>query len=87
MTKKHRSEDHKGRPFAKAEKDPATGKFKPIANGDAEATLQDLLDRLEAWALDMEDWGRQVRIDIVRLEAAHGLPEGDPGDPPPKPWP
>ena len=45
----------------------------------------------------MEEWGRRVRYDIVRLEAwladtrdqegckpKFGI--NDPGDPPPKPW-
>ncbi len=34
---------------------------------------------------DLTDWARDVRIDIVRLEARCGLPPGDPGEPPPPP--
>lgn len=39
----------------------------------------------EKWNRLMVEWGRKVRIDIVRLEGAAGIAKGDPGDPPP--WP
>lgn len=45
----------------------------------------DLKKWLYQWARDMSEWGRNVRIDIVRLEGAAGFPSGDPGDPPPPP--
>ena len=40
---------------------------------------------LRNWVLDVVEWGQRVRHDILRLEAAAGLAEGDPGDPPPNP--
>ena len=40
---------------------------------------------LELWAALMVEWAKDVRDDIVRLEAAMGMPPGDPGDPPS--WP
>ena len=42
-------------------------------------------EKLKNWMADMVDWGKRVRRDILRLEAAAGLSEGDPGDPPPSP--
>jgi hypothetical protein len=42
-------------------------------------------DKLVQWFSDMEDWGKRVRHDILRLEAACLLEGGDPGDPPPPP--
>ncbi len=41
---------------------------------------------MQDWMDDMIGWGQDVRDDIIRLEAAAGLPTGDPGDPPPRPW-
>ena len=40
---------------------------------------------IREWIQDMTEWARAARIDIIRLEAACGLPVGDPGDPPPPP--
>ena len=37
------------------------------------------------WMKEMEAWGKRVRADIIRVEAALRLPPGDPGDPPPPP--
>ncbi len=45
-----------------------------------------LRDRIQDWMDDMIGWGQDVRDDIIRLEAAAGLPTGDPADPPPRPW-
>ena len=47
----------------------------------------DMLDRLIDWMEDFQEWGEQVRQDILRLEAQHPeLDTGDPGPPPPPPW-
>ncbi|MBI3983062.1 MAG: hypothetical protein HY337_09130 [Gemmatimonadetes bacterium] len=40
-------------------------------------------NHLNAWVRDMIAWAQDVRDDVIRLEAAAGLPAGDPGDPPP----
>jgi hypothetical protein len=40
---------------------------------------------IDDWAALMVEWAKDVRDDIIRLEAAAGIPCGDPGDPPP--WP
>lgn len=40
---------------------------------------------LKRWFQDLWDWGCLVREDIVRLEQAAYLAQGDPGDPPPPP--
>ncbi len=50
------------------------------------AKWEDLQSRMEDWMDDMIGWGQDVRDDIIRLEAAAGLPTGDPADPPPRPW-
>lgn len=43
-------------------------------------------DALQKWMEDVVKWCREVRLDIVRLEAASGLAKGDPGPPPEDPW-
>ena len=40
---------------------------------------------LMKWAELMVEWAKDARDDIIRLEAATGIPMGDPGDPPS--WP
>ena len=52
---------------------------------DPQTKLVEGLDELETWVKKMTEWGRKVRIDIIRLETAAGLAKGDPDDPPP--WP
>lgn len=42
-------------------------------------------EHVAAWIHDMVCWGQAVRDDIIRLEAAAGIGQGDPGDPPPEP--
>jgi len=42
-------------------------------------------ENFDKWVRLMVEWGKDVRDDIIRLEAAAGIPRGDPGDPPP--WP
>ena len=57
------------------------------AKGDPPTKASDeLRDLMKDWIDDMIGWGQDVRDDIIRLEAAAGLPTGDPADPPPRPW-
>ena len=58
----------------------------PHANDPPPPNVNTLRDRIQDWMDDMIDWGQDVRDDIIRLEAAAGLPTGDPADPPPRPW-
>ena len=50
-----------------------------------ELTGNETLDTLKDWAHLMTKWAKDARDDIIRLEAAMGMPPGDPGDPPS--WP
>lgn len=45
------------------------------------------IKRLAQWMKAMAEWGRHLRDDLLRLEGAAGFVLGDPGDPPPEPWP
>ena len=51
-----------------------------------EKISKEMIKAIVDWGRDMDRWGQTVRDDIVRLEAAAGVPPGDPGDPPPPPW-
>ena len=41
---------------------------------------------LGEYMTELEVWGKNVRIDIIRLEGAAGFSCGDPGDPPGGPF-
>jgi hypothetical protein len=60
-----------------------TPKFTTHPAGAAEDEAQ---AELLKWMQEMVDWGKRVRIDIVRLEGAAGIGPGDPDDPPDEPW-
>jgi hypothetical protein len=64
---------------------PAQSEGDPHATYDKQMS-KEMVDAIVNWGHDMDRWGQTVRDDIVRLEAALGLPPGDPGDPPPPPW-
>lgn len=59
---------------------------KPKKLDDADVAGNTAVDLLGEYMKALEEWGRDVRIDIIRLETAAGLPPGDPGDPPEGPW-
>ena len=58
----------------------------PHVGGPIPTTAPALRRRVQDWMDDMIAWAQDVRDDIIRLEAAAGLPMGDPADPPPRPW-
>jgi len=60
-------------------------RYKRIVGGRGKVSkkkLKPLVKWMYQWTRDMHTWGECVRDDIIRLEAAVGLPPGDPGDPP-----
>ena len=62
-------------------------KDRPPFRRDVDTPSREMLTRLIEWMEDLQEWGEQVRHDILRLEAQHPeLDTGDPGPPPPPPW-
>jgi hypothetical protein len=45
-------------------------------------SMDELVKWLKIYTDDLAAWGQDVRDDIIRLEAACRIPQGDPGDPP-----
>ena len=62
------------------------GAAKPKKLDEADPDGNTAADLLGEYMKALEEWGRQVRVDIVRLEGAIGFSSGDPGDPPEGPW-
>jgi len=54
----------------------------PATNQITKADFDALAKWLYQWTRDMHSWGQDVRDDIIRLESAAGIAQGDPGDPP-----
>ncbi len=78
-------QNYKHKKAAKVARDPPVA---PATEGDlkAQTNSKEMVAAIVEWGADMVLWGQTVRDDIIRLEAAAGLPPGDPGDPPPPPW-
>lgn len=57
-------------------------RFEDLDLTGASDDLKAIVKWLYMHARDHNKWGKRVRGDIIRLEEAAGISQGDPGDPP-----